>query len=259
MSKKRRQKERARQIKKARQSSSNMNRRRSSRNNAANAPEASRLASAVVWAGVAVILVAASVAIFYVSVMRPNLSLMADDLTIEEQSMMPSQQWTEPPAMALTPGANYSAILRTEKGDIQVELFAEETPITVNSFVFLARNGYYDNVTFHRVLFGFMAQTGDPTGTGSGGPGYTFPDEFVPTLRHDSAGTLSMANRGPNTNGGQFFITYAPTPHLDDAHTVFGRVTEGMDVLESLTPRNPAADPNAPAGDRIITIEIIEQ
>jgi cyclophilin family peptidyl-prolyl cis-trans isomerase len=259
MSKRRKQRERARQIRKARQTQSSTNRRRSSRSRAADSPEVRRVASAAVWGGIAAVLVVAAIAIYYFAVVRPNLSLLTDTLATEEESMTPSQQWTEAPAMALTPGVDYSAILRTEKGDIHVDLFQDETPITVNNFVFLTRSGYYDNVTFHRVLPGFMAQTGDPTGTGSGGPGYTFPDEFVPTLRHDSAGTLSMANRGTNTNGSQFFITYAPTPHLDNAHTVFGRVTEGMDVLESLTPRNPAANPNAPAGDRIITIEIIEQ
>ncbi len=259
MSKRRKQKERARQLKKARQSGSNSNRRRSSRNTQGPSPETRRLATALVWAGLAAILVAAVVAVYYFAVVRPNLPLLSDALPTEEETMPQSQQWNEPPAMALTPGADYSAIIRTEKGDIHVDLFQDETPITVNNLVFLARNGYYDDVTFHRVLPGFMAQTGDPTGTGGGGPGYTFPDEFDPSLRHDSAGTLSMANRGPNTNGSQFFITYAPTPHLDDAHTVFGRVTEGMDVVESLTPRNPSTEPNAPAGDRIITIEIIEQ
>lgn len=161
--------------------------------------------------------------------------------------------------MMLRQGANYGAILHTQKGDISIDLFQTETPVTVNNFVFLARQGYYDGVTFHRVIPGFMAQTGDPTGTGSGGPGYSFPDEFVRSLRHDAEGTVSMANRGPNTNGSQFFITYVATPHLDGRHTVFGKVVAGMDVVRSLAPRDPARNPQAPAGDQILSVEIVER
>jgi cyclophilin family peptidyl-prolyl cis-trans isomerase len=168
------------------------------------------------------------------------------------------KQWAEPPAMALMPGARYSAILHTDKGDIEIDLFRDQAPVTVNNFVFLARQGYYDGVTFHRVIPGFMAQTGDPTATGSGGPGYTFRDEFSPALRHNAEGIVSMANRGPATNGSQFFITYGPTPHLDGRHTVFGRVTRGMDVLRQITVRDPGARPTPPAGDRITRIEIVE-
>jgi cyclophilin family peptidyl-prolyl cis-trans isomerase len=134
---------------------------------------------------------------------------------------------------------NYSAVLHTDNGDISLKLFAAETPKTVNNFVFLARQGFYDGVIFHRVIANFMAQGGDPTGSGSGGPGYRFADEFHPKLRHDKPGVLSMANAGPNTNGSQFFITHVPTPHLDNRHSVFGQVTEGMDVLLSIPPRNP--------------------
>jgi len=166
-------------------------------------------------------------------------------------------QWSEPPAMEIDATKKYTATIKTEKGDIVVDLFADKAPRTVNNFVFLARQRYYDNVTFHRVIPGFMAQTGDPTGTGRGGPGYSFEDEFHPDLRHDSEGILSMANSGPNTNGSQFFITYAPTPHLDDLHTVFGKVREGMDVLRSLRERDPATDTEP--GDLIITISITEE
>jgi len=166
-------------------------------------------------------------------------------------------QWTESPAMEIDATKKYTATIKTEKGDIVVELFADKAPKTVNNFVFLARQGYYDNVTFHRVIPGFMAQTGDPTGTGRGGPGYSFEDEFHPDLRHDSEGILSMANSGPGTNGSQFFITYGPTPHLDDRHTVFGKVREGMDVLLSLRERDPATDTEL--GDLIVTISITEE
>jgi cyclophilin family peptidyl-prolyl cis-trans isomerase len=161
-----------------------------------------------------------------------------------------------PPSGALDTSKTYSATFKTEKGDITVQLFADRAPRTVENFVTLARAGFYDGTTFHRVIGGFMAQGGDPTGTGTGGPGYQFGDEFDPSLRHDSPGTLSMANAGPGTNGSQFFITYGPTPHLDDRHSVFGKVTAGMDVLRSLRERDPQRDRQP--GDRIETIEISE-
>lgn len=126
------------------------------------------------------------------------------------------------------------AILKTDKGEIQLDLHADKTPLTVANFVNLAQRGYYDGVTFHRVIADFMIQGGDPTGTGRGGPGYRFEDEFDPDLRHDGPGVLSMANAGPGTNGSQFFITHGATPHLDDHHTVFGRVTAGQDVVDSI-------------------------
>jgi cyclophilin family peptidyl-prolyl cis-trans isomerase len=161
-----------------------------------------------------------------------------------------------PPSGALDTSKSYTARFKTEKGDIVVELFADRAPRTVENFVNLARAGFYDGTTFHRVIGGFMAQGGDPTGTGTGGPGYQFEDEFDPSLRHDAAGTLSMANAGPGTNGSQFFITYGPTPHLDNKHSVFGRVTDGMGVLQSLRERDPQRDREP--GDRIDTIEISE-
>ena len=147
---------------------------------------------------------------------------------------MADRAYDRPPEMALDPDKDYHANLLTEKGMVRIRLFAEEAPETVNNFVFLAREGYFDGTTFHRVIEGFMAQGGDPTGTGTGGPGYSIADEFHPDLRHDRPGMLSMANRGPNTNGGQFFITLGPTPHLDNRHTVFGEVVDGLDVVRKI-------------------------
>jgi len=150
-----------------------------------------------------------------------------------------AKTYSSAPSLVIDPAKHYSARLVTPIGDVVAELYAEKAPQTVNNFVFLAREGYYDGVTFHRVIKGFMAQGGDPTGTGRGGPGYTFVDEFDPSLRHDGPGVLSMANAGPGTNGSQFFITHGPTPHLDDRHTVFGRVVEGMDVVLAIPERDP--------------------
>ena len=137
-------------------------------------------------------------------------------------------------------GKDYRAVIETNKGRMVVDLFQDEAPETVNNFVFLARNRYYDGVVFHRVLEDFMAQTGDPTGSGRGGPGYQFGDETDNGLQHDAKGTLSMANAGPGTNGSQFFITFVPTPHLNGRHTVFGRVLEGEEVLDKLERIDPS-------------------
>ena len=141
-------------------------------------------------------------------------------------------------------------------GKVKIELYADKTPKTVQNFIDLSNSGFYDGLIFHRVIPGFMAQTGDPDGTGTGGPGYTFEDEFHPSLSHDSEGILSMANRGPNTNGSQFFITYAPTPHLDNMHSVFGKVIEGQDLIDAIPPRDPSMV-NDPAV-KMIGIEIRE-
>jgi cyclophilin family peptidyl-prolyl cis-trans isomerase len=159
--------------------------------------------------------------------------------------------------MVIDPKKKYKARFKTSKGDIVVELFADKAPKTVNNFVFLARDGFYDNTTFHRVIKPFMVQGGDPTGTGMGGPGYKFADEFHPSLRHSGPGILSMANAGPNTNGSQFFITHVATPHLDNHHAVFGKVIEGMDVLNAIPERDPgrARQP----GETLITVEITEE
>jgi peptidyl-prolyl cis-trans isomerase B (cyclophilin B) len=157
-----------------------------------------------------------------------------------------TKQWNTPPAMQIDPTKKYTARMETDNGTMVIELFADKTPVTVNSFVFLAREGFYDGVIFHRVIANFMAQGGDPTGTGRGGPGYRFQDEFHPSLKHNKRGILSMANAGPGTNGSQFFITHGPTPHLDNKHSVFGQVIEGEDVLMSIPERDPN-NVNAPA------------
>ena len=154
--------------------------------------------------------------------------------------------YSAPPPMTIDTSKQYTATIETEKGDLVLELFASDVPVTVNNFVFLAREGFYDGTTFHRVIPGFVAQGGDPTGTGTGTPGYSFADEF--TEHTHVAGALSMANSGPNTNGCQFFITYTPQHHLDDKHSVFGQLRGGMDVLEKIEP-----------GDTIIRITIEER
>ena len=148
----------------------------------------------------------------------------------------------------------YEAVLVTEKGDIRLRLYDDLAPLTVNNFVALALDGYYDNTTFHRVLENFMAQAGDPTGTGTGGPGYNFEDETDNGLAFDRPGLLAMANAGPGTNGSQFFITYEPTPWLDGNHTIFGKIVEGADVLDAVRLRDPASDPQP--GDLIEAVDI---
>jgi cyclophilin family peptidyl-prolyl cis-trans isomerase len=149
------------------------------------------------------------------------------------------KQWNKPPEFVIDLKKKYSATLCTDKGFIVIDLFGDKTPVTVNNFVFLAREGFYDGTIFHRVISDFMTQGGDPTGTGRGGPGYRFADEFLPSLKHDKPGVLSMANAGPGTNGSQFFITHIPTPHLNNKHSVFGQVVSGMDVLLSIPERDP--------------------
>ena len=170
-----------------------------------------------------------------------------------------SKRYSAPPAMVIDPQKRYTATFKTEKGDFVVELYADKVPRTVNNFVFLARDKFYDGVTFHRVIRDFMAQGGDPTGTGTGGPGYKFADEFHPSLKHNGPGILSMANAGPNTNGSQFFITHRATPHLDNKHSVFGKVVKGMDVVSSLAARDPQQGALDQAGDHILKIAIAEK
>jgi len=149
--------------------------------------------------------------------------------------------------MQIDPKKTYRATMETDKGTIEVQLFPEYAPKTVNNFVFLAREGYYDGVTFHRVIANFMVQGGDPTGTGRGGPGYQFEDEVKGNPLKHEAGVLSMANAGPGTNGSQFFITHSPQPHLNGKHTVFGKVTAGQDVVNAIR-----------QGDKITKVTISE-
>jgi len=171
--------------------------------------------------------------------------------------MADNKQWSTPPAMEIDPKKSYQAVMTTDKGKIVIELFASKVPKTVNNFVFLCRQGFYDSTIFHRVINDFMVQGGDPTGTGMGGPGYKFEDEFDSSLIHNKPGMLSMANAGANTNGSQFFITHVPTPWLNGKHAVFGQVKEGMDVVMSIPERNPQA-PEYP-GVKIQSVEIIEK
>jgi cyclophilin family peptidyl-prolyl cis-trans isomerase len=147
---------------------------------------------------------------------------------------MMAKRYSKPFDLKIDLKKQYQATIKTNQGDIVLKLFAQQAPVTVNNFVCLAEDGYYDGVTFHRVIKDFMIQGGDPTGTGRGGPGYQFKDEFSPQLKHDKPGVLSMANAGPNTNGSQFFITHVPTPHLDGKHSVFGQVTQGQDVVDKI-------------------------
>jgi peptidyl-prolyl cis-trans isomerase B (cyclophilin B) len=145
-----------------------------------------------------------------------------------------SKQWNKPPEMQIDPKKAYKVTIETNRGSIELELYPEHAPRTVNNFVFLAREGFYDGVKFHRVIENFVIQGGDPTGSGRGGPGYRFADEVKGNpLKHET-GVISMANAGPNTNGSQFFITHSPQPHLNGKHTVFGKVIDGMDVVRSI-------------------------
>jgi len=160
---------------------------------------------------------------------------------------MGTKKWNNPPEMQIDPEKNYQALLQTDKGDIKLDLYPQHAPKTVNNFVFLAREGFYDGVSFHRVISNFMIQGGDPTGTGAGGPGYKFEDEVKGNpLKHET-GVISMANAGPNTNGSQFFITHSPQQHLNGNHTVFGKVTAGQEVVDAIS-----------QGDRIVKVEITE-
>ena len=173
--------------------------------------------------------------------------------------LLEKRQFESCPPVVIDETKSYQATIQTEKGNILLQLYPSEAPITVNNFVFLAQQGWYDGITFHRVIKDYIAQSGDPSGSGYGGPGYTFINEITPNLKFDKPGRVAMANSGKDTNGSQFFITYAEAPQLNGGYTIFGQVMDGMSVLQKLTPRNPTDYPPPPPGDRIITITITEQ
>jgi cyclophilin family peptidyl-prolyl cis-trans isomerase len=188
-----------------------------------------------------------------------NLPMSPENIrAIVELKLLEEKQFTTCPPMTIDPSRQYIATLETEKGDIVIELFPDKAPIAVNNFIFLAENDWYDGVTFHRVLADFVAQGGDPSGTGFGGPGYAFVNE-TSDLTFDKPGVLAMANSGPDSNGSQFFITYAPAEQLNGGYTIFGQVISGLDVAESLTPRDPSQSVNLAPGDMILNVTIEEK
>ena len=175
-------------------------------------------------------------------------------------TLMENRMFTACPPMTIDPTKQYIATLKTTKGDIVIQLYPDKAPITVNSFVFLAKNGWFDGDIFHRVMLDFVAQTGDPSGTGYGAPGYAFKDEIDPNLKFDKPGVVGMANAGPDSNGSQFFITYTAQPTLDGKYTIFGQVIQGMDVAAKLTPRDPSQTTTPlPPGDQILKVTIEEK
>ena len=173
--------------------------------------------------------------------------------------MLGKRQYTSCPAVTVKKNKEYLATLHTEKGDIVLQLFPDKAPMTVNSFLFLARHGWYDNITFHRVIPDLFAQTGDPSGTGKGNPGYYIITEIDPSLRFDKPGRVAMVNSGPDTSGSQFFITYGPTPQYNGQYTIFGEVLSGMDVLKQLGPRDPKPGTDTPPGDKLTRVTIEEK
>jgi len=189
-----------------------------------------------------------------------GLPMSKGNLTaVLQLELLETRQYSVCPPMSIDPSKQYVATLKTERGDIVLELFADRAPLAVNNFVFLARNGWYDGVTFHRVLQDFVAQAGDPSGTGYGGPGYAFTDEISPDLKFDKAGWLAMANSGANSNGSQFFITLGPASHLDGSYTIFGQVISGLEVAKSLALRDPDQGLDQPPGDKILSVVIEEK
>lgn len=172
---------------------------------------------------------------------------------------MKDKQFTECPPTTIDAAKKYTATIKTDKGNIVAELYPDKAPLAVNSFIFLAKKGWFDGTTFHRVIADFVAQAGDPSNSGAGGPGYAFGNEISADLKFDAPGMLGMANAGPDSNGSQFFITYAALPNLDGNYTIFGKVTEGMDVAKKLTERDASKGGELPDGDKILSVTIEEK
>ncbi len=188
-----------------------------------------------------------------------DLGLSPDSIDLFINLILLQEQWVAEPEQIIDPTKEYQATIKTEKGDIVIDLYPDTAPVNVNSFAFLAQQGWYDDNTFHRVIPGFVAQGGDPTNTGVGFPGYRCQDEVVASRTFDRAGLVALANSGPNTNGSQFFITYAPAQNLNEGFTIIGEVVAGMDVAETIAPRDPQSGPNLPPGDLIETIIVEEK
>ena len=189
-----------------------------------------------------------------------NLPMSAANISsVIKLTMLVDRQFAQCPPITIDLTKQYIATLHTDKGDIVIELYVDKAPLAVNSFIFLAKNGWFDGITFHRVIPGFVAQAGDPTGTGYGSPGYAFKNETSPDLKFDGPGVVGMANVGADSNGSQFFITYSAQPKLDGSYTIFGHVIQGMDVANNLTPRDPSQLGDLPAGDKILSVTIEEK
>ena len=208
--------------------------------------------SKLMIAAILVIFIVLSVIVFSACAQKSS------EPTVQPKASSAAKQYKSAPAMTIDKSKQYFATVKMAKGgEYVIQLYADKAPITVNSFIFLARDGFYNSVTFHRVLEGFMAQGGDPTGSGMGGPGYQFVNEDS-DLIFDKAGVVAMANAGRDTNGSQFFITFGPQPRLNGGYTIFGQVISGMDVVNGITRRDPQQNPNFP-GDAIATITISEK
>jgi cyclophilin family peptidyl-prolyl cis-trans isomerase len=188
---------------------------------------------------------------------QPNLLESLESIIL--LAMLPERQFNACPPIVINLSKQYTAKLKTSKGEVIIRLFTDKSPNTVNNFIFLAQKGWYENVPFYYFVPGFMARTGDPTGTGMGGPGYFIPNEKNGSLRYDRAGMVGMFNFGPETNGSQFFITFGPSSKLNNEYTIFGQVTSGLEILSQLTPRDPTAGGALPAPDMLISVTIEEK
>jgi cyclophilin family peptidyl-prolyl cis-trans isomerase len=207
---------------------------------------------------VIIVLIVTAITVVIISNQKGTTTVAQEPTAISSTPNPKPKQFSSAPPMLIDKNKKYTATVKMAKGgEFVIQFYPDKAPITVNSFVFLARQGFFDGVTFHRVLEGFMAQGGDPTGTGGGGPGYQFVNEDS-DLKFDKAGVVAMANAGRNTNGSQFFITFGPTPDLNGGYTIFGQVISGMDVVNGIKQRNPDKNP-AFTGDAIASITITEQ